>query len=504
VTGSSGRHVEIESKFDVSADFVLPPLIGVDGVTAVEEPIELHLDATYFDTADLRLARAGIALRRRTGGVDDGWHLKMARTLDERIEIRRPIGRDPDQVPSALTDLVLARVRNRSLVPIATLRTHRIVQHLLGPGGIRLAEVADDRVTGETGSAVSAWREVEVELLDGDRDVLEAVAATLQQAEATPSGASSKLARLLDSRVEEAEAPGVGADSTGGEVLLAYLGEQAAALTALDPLVRVDVEDAVHKMRVAVRRTRSALATYRRLLDRSVTDPLRDELRWLGTVLGPVRDAEVTREHLREEIAAQPRPVVIGSVTRRVDRTLGAQHREAHKKAVADMRSDRYLGLLDAVDAVAAGSALKGKRVDRPARKQLPKAVRKAFDRMVGFVDQEAAAASPEEADRLLHEVRKAAKRVRYAGESVQPVFSSDATDLAETMEQLQDVLGEHQDSVVVRDLLRRLAVEADADGESSFTFGRLHALEEWRAARTREQYDEMIGDRTKPPKWLR
>jgi CHAD domain-containing protein len=504
MSGASGQHVEVESKFDVPADFVLPPLDGTDGITGVGDPLELHLDATYFDTADQRLARAGIALRRRTGGVDDGWHLKMARTLDERIEIQRAIGPDPDEVPSALTDLVLARVRNRPLVPIATLRTHRVVQHLMAPGGTRLAEVADDRVTGETGSAVSAWREVEVELLDGDRGLLEAVAGRLREAGANPSGSASKLARLLDLRADEDEGESVGSDSTAGEVLLAYLGEQAAAMTALDPLVRVDVPDAVHKMRVAVRRTRSALATYRRLLDRSITDPLRDELRWLGTVLGPVRDAEVTREHLRDEIADQPRPLVIGRVTRRVDRTLGAQHREAHKKAVVEMRSDRYLRLLDAVDAIAGGSALKGKRVDRSARKQLPKAVRKAFGRMLGYVDQARAAASAEEADRLLHEVRKAAKRVRYAAESVRPVFGSDANDLAKTMEQLQDVLGEHQDSVVVRDLLRRLAAEADADGDSSFTFGRLHALEEWRAARTREQYDAMIGDLTKSPKWLR
>jgi CHAD domain-containing protein len=504
MTGSSGTHVEIESKFDVPADFVLPPLVGVDGVTAVEDPLELHLDATYFDTADQRLARAGIALRRRTGGVDDGWHLKMAQALDERIEVRRPIGRDADRVPSALTDLVLARTRHAPLGPIATLRTHRVVHHLLGPGGIRLAEVADDRVTGETGSAVSAWREVEVELLDGDRDVIEAVASRLGEAGAAPSGSSSKLARLLDLRADENDDEGVGPESTAGAVLLAYLGEQAAAMTDVDPLVRVDVEDAVHKMRVAVRRTRSALATYRRLLDREITDPLRDELKWLGTILGPVRDAEVTREHLRDQLAAQPRSLVIGPVTRRVDRTLNAAHRESHKKALAEMRSERYLRLLDAVEAVAGGSALKGERVDRRARKQVPKAVRKSFDRMVGYVDQAAAATSDGETDRLLHEVRKAAKRARYAAESARPVSGSDANELAKAMEELQDVLGEHQDSVVVRDLLRRLAVEADADGESSFTFGRLHALEEWRADRTRRQYDETIGDLTTPPKWLR
>ncbi len=287
-------------------------------------------------------------------------------------------------------------------------------------------------------------------------------------------------------------------------MLLAHLTEQAAALVALDPLVRVDSPDAVHKMRVAVRRLRSALATYRRLLDRSVTDPLRDELRWLGRVLGPVRDAEVTRDNLREEIAAQPRSLVIGPVARRLDRTLGAEHREAHRRALTELRSDRYLRLLDDVDAVAGGSALKGKRVDRPARKQLPREVRRAFDRMVGFVEQAAAAASPDEADRLLHDVRKAAKRVRYAAESAQPAIGSDATDLAGTMEKLQDVLGEHNDSVVVRPLLRRLGAEAEAAGDSAFTFGRLHALEEWRAARTRQQYDDMIGGLTKPPKWLR
>jgi CHAD domain-containing protein len=501
----TGPHTEIESKFDVSAEFVVPPLGGLDHIVSVGEPIELRLDATYYDTADLRLAHASIALRRRTGGVDDGWHLKMAKTLDERVEVHRPIGSDETHVPDALSDLVLARVRGLPLVPIATLRTHRIVQHLLGAGDTPLAEVADDRVTGESGSAVSAWREVEVELADGDRDLLAAVAERLREAGAVPSGSASKLARLLDIRADEgAGDASAGSKSTAGEAVVAHLGEQAAALVALDPLVRVDSADAVHKMRVAVRRLRSALATYRKLLDRSVTDPLRDELKWLGGVLGPVRDAEVTREQLRDAVAAQPRSLVVGPVAKRIDRTLGGEHRDAHRRALDEMRSERYLRLLDTLESVAAGSALAGKRVDRPARKQLPKAVRRAFDRMVGYVEQAEAATTPEDTDLLLHEVRKAAKRVRYAAESAQPVVGSDAADLAKEMEELQDVLGAHNDSVVIRPLLRRLAAEADAEGDSAFTFGRLHALDEWRAARTREQYESMIGDLTKPPKWLR
>jgi CHAD domain-containing protein len=123
---------------------------------------------------------------------------------------------------------------------------------------------------------------------------------------------------------------------------------------------------------------------------------------------------------------------------------------------------------------------------------------------MAGYVEQTAAAATPEDTDALLHEVRKAAKRVRYAAESARPVVGSAARDLAEAMADVQEVLGAHNDSVVIRPLLRRLAAEADAAGDSAFTFGRLHALEEWRAARTREQYEDMIGDLTKPPKWLR
>lgn len=495
--------VEIETKFDVAADFGLPPLADVGPGVTVGEPVELNLEATYFDTADLRLAGAGIALRRRTGGTDDGWHLKISRGPDERIEVQRPLGRDPASVPDALADLVLARVRRRPLVPIATLRTHRVVRHLLSPGDRPLAEIADDRVTGESGSAVSAWREVEVELADGDRDLLAAVGARLQEAGAQPSGSSSKLARLLALEGDD-ETPTAGPGSTAGEVVLAYLAAQTAVLLDVDPFVRVDAPDAVHKMRVAVRRLRSALATYRRLLDRSVTDPVRDELRWIGRVLGPVRDSEVIRDHLREEVAEQPRPAVVGPVSRRIDHTLRAEHRDAHRQALTELGSDRYLALLDAVEEVARGSALSGKRVDRRARKQVPREVRRTFDRMVEFVEQADAAAAPEETDRLLHEVRKAAKRVRYASESAEPAIGGSASDLAKQMEELQDVLGAHQDTVVVRQLLLRLGAEAHEAGDSAFTFGRLHALEEWRAARTREQYDGTIDGLTKRPKWLR
>ncbi|KIF03237.1 hypothetical protein PL81_25435, partial [Streptomyces sp. RSD-27] len=90
-------------------------------------------------------------------------------------------------------------------------------------------------------------------------------------------------------------APGP-ADGTAAAHVLAYLREQRDALVAQDPAVRRDLPDSVHRMRVATRRLRSALATHRKVLDRTATDPLREELRWLAAELGADRDREVLVE----------------------------------------------------------------------------------------------------------------------------------------------------------------------------------------------------------------
>ncbi len=109
--------------------------------------------------------------------------------------------------------------------------------------------------------------------------------------------------------------------TTAGDVVAAYIDEQVSVLRRLDPAVRADAADAVHKMRVAVRRLRSTLATYRRLLDRDVTEPIRDELKWLGGVLGAVRDAEVIRRYLLGVVDDQPSDLVLGPVRERIEST---------------------------------------------------------------------------------------------------------------------------------------------------------------------------------------
>jgi len=137
---------ENERKYDVPADFALPTLAGA-GRAAVHE-----LDATYFDTDDLRLARNKRTLRRRTGGTDAGWHLKTPGDGTSRTEHRLPLT-DDGEVPGDLVAEVRALVRDRELRPVARLRTRRVETPLVDDDGRTLALVAQDQVTAETGGA---------------------------------------------------------------------------------------------------------------------------------------------------------------------------------------------------------------------------------------------------------------------------------------------------------------------------------------------------------------
>jgi CHAD domain-containing protein len=497
---------EVERKFDADANVGLPDLVTVvKAMATVSDPLETQLDATYFDTADLRLARHRVTLRRRTGSEDAGWHLKLPAGADERTEVRLPLGRATRAVPRALADEVRALVRGRPLVPIAKLHTSRVERQVLDRAGNPLVTVAEDAVHAErlTDGAVevSAWREVEVELAEGDPADLEAVSCALTRAGLKPSRTSSKLARVLG---DAAPPPELGAydqkshakRSTAGEVLLAHLGQQTDELITRDRAAREDQPDAVHKMRVATRRLRSALATYRPLLDRAATDPIRDELKWLGQILGRPRDAEVQHQRLTELVAAQPTDIVLGPVRRRIDLEMHNRHSAAHADLIAELDGDRYVRLLDSLDDLLSHPPLTD-QADKPAADQLPAFVGKATRRVIRAARSVADAETVAARDHHLHEVRKSAKRARYAAESAIPVSGKPAKRLAKRMEALQELLGEHQDSVTARVLLRDLGVAAHLAGESGFTFGLLHREEGVRADYARGKYEATLHNAT-------
>lgn len=202
------EHLEIEEKFDVDEGFVRPDFGVLAGVTAAG-PVTFHLAATYFDTADERLAGSKITLRRRTGGADQGWHLKLPAGQDTRRELRAPLGEQGDDtVPEELAAQVAAVTEGRPLTPIAQLDTERTVVTLTGPDGTVVAEIADDVVTARrlSGSAPAGaagagrtlrWREVEVEVPVAAPELQRAAAGLLREAGARAAGHGSKLARVL-------------------------------------------------------------------------------------------------------------------------------------------------------------------------------------------------------------------------------------------------------------------------------------------------------------------
>jgi CHAD domain-containing protein len=481
----TSEHLEIERKYEAAQDLPWVDLSSLPGVTSLAEPKEKLLDATYYDTETLALIRADITLRRRTGGSDAGWHLKLPAAAGARTEFGEPLG-DPTTAPPALVDRIRVHVRDHALHPVAGIKSRRTVHQLLGAAGSVLAEAADDVVTASShagaGSAdLVAWREWEIELVDGPAELMDAADGLIRGAGATPSPFPSKLAQALDRRLTRLPGrPEFGSftpTSKARDVVHAHLTEQVGAIIEWDPKVRTDEYDAVHKMRVATRRLRSALATFRPLLDRSQTDPLRDELKWIATELGGARDAEVLRERLLKQIAAEPDELVLGPIASRISTELQADHQKAHAELVESLDSARYFRLLDLLDALVLEPPFT-KDGGRKARKELTICVRKAYRRVSKLVEA-GPPADPAHRDAWYHEIRKAAKRLRYAGESVAPAFGEPAVVLAERAEALQEVLGEHQDSVVARSALRELGVRLHLDGDNTFTIGRLHALEQ-------------------------
>ncbi|XVX20019.1 CHAD domain-containing protein [Actinomycetota bacterium] len=471
------EQVEHERKFAVDAEQDLPDLTGI---VALGEQRRHELTATYLDTVDLALIRAKVTLRRRTGGADEGWHLKLPREDGTRLEVHAPLtqGVTPARVPSGHRAAVAEIVERAPLVPAAVLETVRIETDLLDVEGEVVAQLCDDTVT--VHPSEESWRELEVELVGpGDGALLDRITERLADAGIDVADSPSKLSRALGDRpakVERRAEKGTRhtPKTPAAEVLWDYVRTQVGVIQALEHDVRVDAPDAVHKSRVAARRLRSALRTFRPILDRSVTDPLRDELRWLGEILGGPRDAEVLKERLTERVEALPPELVVGPVVERVASELDATHDRTRAELLREMDGERYAALCDALVRLVAEPPVRAK-AKRKAHKVLPALVA-AADRRVDKAWHAARQAEGEERHLLLHETRKKAKAARYASEALADAFGEPAAELARRWEGVTDGLGQVQDGAVALVRLRELCEAAEAAGESGFTYGALAA----------------------------
>ncbi|MBY6351761.1 CYTH and CHAD domain-containing protein [Rhodococcoides corynebacterioides] len=490
MTRKSEAHTEIEVKFDVGMDTPVPDLAGAPSVTAASAPELTHPVSTYFDTADLALARARITLRRRTGSADAGWHVKLPVSSDERVEVRSPLsaGGNSTRVPDEVALVVRAHTRGRPLVPVASIETRRVITTVSTAKADRAAELCDDTVTARNllDDITVRWREWELELVDGPRSTLRDLGTFLLDHGAKPGSSPSKLARALGSRLDAArETTSPQPDGTAGSALRVALAADVSALVAADPRVRRNEDDSVHAMRVATRRLRSVLRSYRALLDRAEVDAVRSELSWLAGILGTARDAEVLAERYCDALAALPADAVRGDVA---DSLIGTQERLyslAHAEVVRELDGERYFALLDALEALLASSAT-GRKAGKPAARVFDRVLRAQYAR-VDEAHRRALAlrdrGAEDEHEDAMHDVRKLAKKLRYAAEAAGVVdspkrFARTAARTAKSAKKVQSVLGDHQDSAVAR---RTLLVEADsahARGADTFTHGVLYAAE--------------------------
>ncbi|GAA1545535.1 CYTH and CHAD domain-containing protein [Dactylosporangium maewongense] len=426
-------------RFVVGDGFTLPDLDGRD------------VDATFHDTPDGALARAGVSLRQHRDGT---WTLLLPRRGRELHSQAAGAG----VVPPDLLDAVTAFRRGADL---GAVRTVRSAVHVSSAAGGVLAEV---RLLSERGTGRRP-RRVEVLPVDGTPEDLARIAGALTAAGAVPD--------------PDGAAPPPEPDDSAGAVLTEALRDGVGRILRHDAFARLretmpNGDTPVHQMRVGTRRLRSDLQTFQALLDPAWSRPLRAELGRLAGALGGARDIEVMRARLHVTAAADPLVAVDAESVGRIDAALAGRQETALSALDEALRSPRYVQLLDALTRP---PRLVG-RHGAPAGRVLPGLVRKPWRQLVAGAD----ALTPELPDDDWHEVRKLAKRARYAFSWVP---GPEAAVLAKRVAKAQKVLGEHQDAATAADTWLFVARFLDrGDHRLAVTAGRLFERE--RAAVTR------------------
>jgi CHAD domain-containing protein len=518
---SSSLSAEIERKYAVDWDYGLPDL---SGLATVRDDGTATLVNAYFDTDDLHLTREGVTLRRRTGGADAGWHLKLP-PADQlrggggapvpsagpriRTEVQVPAtnGRPPNRPPKELLGLIRVLTGDRALAERGRVRTKRTTLTLLAGDGTEIVELADDWAEVISGGNVAErFHEVEVEDRPGATDHVEVVHAlldTLTASGAVPSDAPSKSARALGADrlagPEVPEPPALDPVSPAKAAIRAHLLRYVRALRSEDLLVRLDAEDAVHQLRVATRRLRSGLRAYGPLLDSEWAGPLREELRWLARGFAAARDAEVQLARLVGHAQELGRlggadEDEVADVQAFLRRRLGAEQEAGRAEGLSLLASERYLHLHDTLVAAANEPAVLTE-AERPCAEALPPLAKRAWHRL----DKAVRKLDLDDPDELWHAARIAAKRARYAADACAPALGKPAEKLAGQLSRVTDVLGEHQDAVVATHTLARLATAGRVPARTAYWLGVLHAHERGLALAARERFAEVWQDVSRP-----
>ena len=485
---------ERELKLAATPDFRMPSVYGLVGPIVRQAPPERN-DTTYYDTADLRLARWGASLRHRPG---EGWTVKLPAERSAPYLVRPEIVFEGNgaRPPAAAIELVRSFVRHEDVRESVRMTTIRRRTGLHDTDGRLIAGVVDDAVLVINGSSPWSFRELEVEI--GEEmtpGLLDALVERLRLAGAGAPDQTAKYIRALASPsplLPEISVADLGADATAGAVVQRAIALSVIRLILHDPVVRIDVDpEGVHQTRVATRRLRSDLRTFRPLLDRDWAQGLRDELGWIARILGDVRDGDVLLERLRrrsDDLPAEERASAQPVLT-----TLQQSRDGAHATLLEMLRSDRYVALLDRLVEAANAPGFRPS-ADEPAGEAIPKLVRRPWHKLA----KRAKVLGNEPRNEQLHEVRIRTKRVRYAAEAAAPIVGRPARSFAHAASALQDVLGDLNDSVVAAAWLDDWADRAD-DAEAARGAASLAALERSAALEQRQHWRAALDELSEP-----
>lgn len=568
---STSSFLEVEAKFSVTASTPIPDLTRIPQVAAVGETTTQELSAIYYDTEDLRLTRNKVTLRRRTGGKDDGWHIKLPGDMG-RTEIRAELGEPVDgayQVPEELLHEVRSIIRRHRVEPIAQVDNTRTESQLVDAQGQPVAEFCDDHVTAWSllpGGAQTTWREWEIELA-GDlpgtgegTELIHTATSLLIGAGARVSNSPSKLVAALGASIDNAPlppallTPDVDDDSPAAAVVAA-LQANRDKLVEYDPKVRRDEWDSVHQMRVATRELRSHIQTFHGIVSGPEIERIENELKVLAGMLGVARDAEVVEERWQLLLAREDSDVLDDTTREHISDDMGKAYRRAHRRVVAALDSDRYLDLLESLDLLLANPPVgKPESNDRdladadadenddssapasdlpasdlpassapasddtepatgaeespssaPAEqghdevqdmeKIMAQHLNGAYEKLVkrhkkAVSNWDNPQLSLQEREEYFHDMRKAAKKLRYAAEAAGSATKLKTKGVYKACKEMQSILGDFQDSVTSRDKLLELAAAARRRGEDTFGYGLLYQRERAIGLEALENYE--------------
>jgi CHAD domain-containing protein len=494
------RRNELELKLIAQAGFEMPPLEDrATGVLAASEEAPLRLSATYFDTPDLRLLEHGITLRYRTGDQDGPvWTLKLPANGDSALRSELEFAGDAAQPPGEARELLFAFLRDGALAPVAELKSRRRRWSLSGEGGAKLAELVDDRVQVLEGEKIRGrFREIEIEAESIDRKGLQRIANRMRKAGAKleqRSKASRALEALHKLRPDaEPVSPGDPATAAVRPALVAALRR----LLSFDPYARLGEPEGIHQLRVSARRLRSVLRTFTPIVHAEKTEPIIEDLRWLGQVLGDVRDLDVLDARLRSETDPEAAAPVFQALTARREVAAGV--------LATALSSPRYVAFIERVMQLIADDEL---TVESPGacREVLPSLVEQMWKKL----RKAGRALQPESAEADFHRARILAKRARYSAETVavflKPKAKRELEDFAQGAASVQNILGEHQDATFARTTLLQIGAEHPDDEQLNAGVRALVERQEQDAKAKREEFFEEWPklDRKKNTKWVR